>query len=91
MKSYNYMNLYREHVVQFFSIMFNKSKIRWWCEAITVSGTIGLDHEKIDNTSKTCRNEIDVPIAKSFACNVYLNSTFVSFEGIQVRFLNRGT
>ena len=63
-------------------ISFNKSGIRWWCLSIGISGTINGSHV---DTSHNCSNEINVPIYKSFACEVSLNFTQVIFEGIQVQ------
>jgi hypothetical protein len=71
---------------------FNRSGIRWWCVSIKISGKI--EEESIE-ASYDCKDKLDVPIDKSFACQVYLNFTDgvkdknqsrLTFDGLQVRF-----
>ncbi len=71
---------------QSFSISFHTNGLRWWCTSIEISGKYNASYE--------CKNKIDTPVDKSFACEVSLNVTGVNdgnksclvFEGLQVRF-----
>ena len=68
-------------------MVFNMSGLRWWCESIGMNGTI--TNSSINDTNYECREKIDVPRYKSYACQVSLKfgkTSQLVFEGLQVRF-----